>query len=96
MTVTGLCHLADVSERTLQYAFLEITGFSMQQYLMRYRLLRARALLTAGNVNLAREAAVAVGIPHTGRFSLYFRKMYGKSPSMLLTPPSKSSTVSVS
>ena len=84
MTVTGLCQLAGVSERTMQHVFREMTGFSMQQYLMRYRLHRARALLSGGTVGQVKDAAIAVGIPHTGRFSLYFRELFGESPHRLL------------
>lgn len=84
MTVTGLCQLAGVSERTLQNAFREATGLTMQQYLMSYRLHRARALLIEGKVAQVKDAAKACGIPHTGRFSQYFKKLFGESPGQVL------------
>ncbi len=84
MTVTDLCQLAGVSERTLQYTFREATGLTMQQYLMSHRLHRARALLIEGKVALVKDAALACGIPHTGRFSQYFKNMFGESPGQVL------------
>jgi len=84
MTVTGLCQLAGVSERSLQYTFREATGLTMQQYLMSYRLHRARALLIEGKVAQVKDAALACGIPHTGRFSQYFKAMFGESPGQVL------------
>ncbi len=80
MTVTGLCQLAGVSERTLQYIFLQATGLTVRQYLMSYRLHRARALLTEGKVAQVKDAALACGIPHAGRFSQYFKRWFGESP----------------
>ncbi|RLA42821.1 MAG: hypothetical protein DRQ97_13515 [Gammaproteobacteria bacterium] len=84
MTVTGLCQLAGISERTLQYTFLEVTGLTVQQYLMSYRLHQARALLAGGEVVQVKDAAQACGIPHAGRFSQYFKAMFGESPGQVL------------
>ena len=84
MTVTGLCQLADVSERTLQYVFLASTGLTVQQYLMHYRLHRAHALLARGQVGQVKDAAQACGIQHTGRFSQYFKNLFGESPSQVM------------
>ena len=84
MTVTGLCQLAGVSERTLQYTFRKATGLTVQQYLMSYRLHRARALLTGGEVTQVKDAAQARGFHHAGRFSQYFKKLFGESPSQVL------------
>ncbi len=80
VTVTGLCALVGVSERTLQYRFRETTGFTVQQYLMKYRLHRAHALLTHGEYTRIGEVAHAVGIHHPGRFSEYYRRLFGHHP----------------
>jgi len=85
MVVTGLCQLAGVSERKLQYTFLEATGLTVRQYLMSYRLHRAHALLAGGKIAQVKDAAQACGIPHTGRFSQYFKSMFGDSPGQLLS-----------
>ena len=86
MTVTGLCQLVGFSERSLQYNFLDATGLTVQQYLMHYRLHRAHSLLIRGQVGQVKDAAQACGIPHTGRFSQYFKNLFGESPSQLLQP----------
>jgi AraC-like DNA-binding protein len=87
MTLTGLCQLAGVSERTLRYNFTSATGMSLQQYLTHFRLHRAHALLLEGKVAEVRDAAIACGIPHAGRFSQYFKAMFGESPSEVLKRP---------
>jgi len=80
MTLTGLCQLFNVSERTLRYNFKAATGLSLQQYLTHYRLHRARALLQENKVAEVREAAAACGIPHAGRFSQYYKAMFKETP----------------
>jgi AraC family ethanolamine operon transcriptional activator len=89
MTLTGLCQLAGVSERTLRYSFVEATGLSLQQYLTHYRLHRAHALLMESKVAEVGEAAAACGIPHAGRFSQYFKALFGESPSQVLRRPAQ-------
>ena len=87
MTLTKLCQLVNVSERTLRYHFLKTTGLNPQQYLSNYRLHRAHALLVENRVAEVADAARACGIPHTGRFSQYFKAMFGESPSQVLRRP---------
>jgi AraC-like DNA-binding protein len=80
ITMTQLCELVKVSERSLQYVFRGATGMSVQQYLKRYRVHRARELLVSGEAETVREAALACGIPHAARFSQYYREQFGESP----------------
>ena len=87
MTLTALCQLVDVGERALRYSFQKATGLSLQQYLTHYRLHRARALLMNSAVAEVREAAVACGIPHAGRFSQYYKAMFRESPGEVLRRP---------
>ena len=89
MTLTKLCQLVNVSERTLRYHFLKATGLNPQQYLSHYRLRRAHALLMENRVAQVADAARACGIPHTGRFSQYFKAMFGESPSQVLRQTKK-------
>ena len=84
MTLTGLCQLAGISERALRNNFLKATGLSLQQYLTNYRLQKARALLLENKVAEVGDAAIACGIPHAGRFSQYFKALYGEFPSEVL------------
>ena len=87
MTLTALCQLVGVSERTLRYNFLKATGLSLQRYLTHYRLHRARALLVESKVADVRDAAAACGIPHAGRFSQYYKALFGESPGEVLRRP---------
>lgn len=89
MTLTKLCQLVNVSERTLRYHFLKTTGLNPQQYLSNYRLHRARALLVENRVAEVADAARACGIPHTGRFSQYFKAMFGEFPNQVLRRPAR-------
>ena len=84
MTLTGLCQLVGISERALRNNFLKATGLSLQQYLTNYRLQKARALLLENKVAEVGDAAIACGIPHAGRFSQYFKALYGEFPSQTL------------
>jgi len=81
LTITDVCRYANVGERSLQLAFRNFTGSSVQQYLMSFRLLRAKAMLARGSVTRVRDAAVACGIPHAARFSQYYRDRFGQLPS---------------
>ncbi len=84
VTITGLCDLVDLSERSLQYVFRNATGMSIERYLMRYRLHQARLLLVSGRIAKVSDAASICGIPHTGRFASYYREVFGESPSRTL------------
>ena len=84
MTLTGLCQLVGISERALRNNFLKATGLPLQQYLTNYRLHKARALLLENKVAEVGDAAIACGIPHAGRFSQYFKAIYGELPSEVL------------
>lgn len=84
VTMTGLCRLVGVSERSLQYIFRDATGYSVQQYLMNYRLHRARSVLSRGEAEQTVDVAKACGIPHAGRFAQYYKRMFGESPQQTL------------
>jgi len=80
VTITELCQLAGVGERTLQYRFKAATGMPMQQYLMRYRLLQARSLLLRDEGVQIGEVARRCGIQHAGRFAHYYTSQFGEPP----------------
>lgn len=80
ITMTALCRLTGVSERTLEYHFRASVGLSIQQYLMHYRLDRARALLLQGGFEHISDVAAACGIHHPGRFAQYYQRLYGELP----------------
>ena len=82
-SVTDLCKAADVSERTLQYAFQKVMGMTPVAYLTRLRLHRVRQGLRAsthGTTTVSTEA-LRWGFWHFGDFSRAYKNCFGESPS---------------
>jgi AraC-like DNA-binding protein len=84
--VSDLCRVADVSERTLEGAFMEVTGMSPVAYLRRLRLHRVREELLAAEPRSTRVSAAALkwGFWHFGEFSRAYKQCFGESPSVTL------------
>jgi AraC family transcriptional regulator, ethanolamine operon transcriptional activator len=84
--VTDLCRVTGVSERTLEYAFKEITGLTPMAYLIRLRLHRVReALLVATpESTTVSVAALNWGFWHFGEFSRAYKDCFGELPSETL------------
>jgi AraC-like DNA-binding protein len=81
--VTDLCKAAEVSERTLEYAFKEVTGLTPVNYLVRLRLHRVRQALleaTQGSSTVSAEA-LKWGFWHFGEFSRAYKACFGELPS---------------
>lgn len=84
--VTDLCRAANVSERTLEYAFRAVMGLSPTAYLTRIRLHRVhQALLQAqpGSTTVTEEA-LNWGFWHFGEFSRAYRDCFDELPSNTL------------
>jgi AraC-like DNA-binding protein len=86
LSVTDLCRVAAVSERTLQTAFKEVMGLTPLAYLTRLRLSRVRQALTAANRGSTTVSAEALkwGFWHFGEFSRAYRACFGEVPSKTL------------
>lgn len=86
VTILQLCRLTGVSERTLHYAFAEVTGLSPKSYLKAIRLNRARAELMEAPPGPGRIEAVALrhGFDRPGNFAADFRRLFGILPSQAL------------
>jgi AraC family transcriptional regulator, ethanolamine operon transcriptional activator len=87
--VTDLCEAAGVSERTLQYAFKELTGMTPVAYLTRLRLHRVRQALrlaTHASTTVTKEA-LQWGFWHFGDFSRAYKACFGELPSDTLRRP---------
>jgi AraC family ethanolamine operon transcriptional activator len=84
--VSELCATANVSERTLQYAFHDIMGMSPLTYLHRLRLHRARDELCRANKDSTTVTSVAMnwGFWHFGEFSRAYKNCFGEVPSKTL------------
>jgi len=81
--VTDLCRVTGVSERTLEYAFKEITGLTPMAYLMRLRLHGVREALLAATPESTKVSAEALnwGFWHFGEFSHAYKDCFGELPS---------------
>lgn len=88
-SVTDLCRVTGVSERTLEYAFREVMGLSPVTYLIRLRLHRARQGLLKGTHGTTTVTAEAVnwGFWHFGAFSRAYKECFGELPSDTLRRP---------
>ena len=84
--LSELCETANVSERTLQYAFRHIMGMSPLTYLHRLRLHRARDELRKAKTGAVTVTDVAMnwGFWHFGEFSRAYRNCFGEVPSVTL------------
>ena len=84
--LSELCAEANVSQRTLQYAFHDIMGMSPLTYLIRLRLHRAREDLRkaeAGSTTVT-DVAMNWGFWHFGEFSRAYKNCFGEKPSHTL------------
>ena len=86
VTVSLLCSIAGVSERTLQYAFLEHYGVTPKTYLKHYRLNGVRRELWRSNPDTTKVNDVASlwSFWHMGQFAADYRKLFGELPSETL------------
>jgi AraC family ethanolamine operon transcriptional activator len=84
--LTDLCKAADVSERTLEYAFKAVMGMTPMTYLIRLRLHRVRQRLLAAPRDSTTVTAEALnwGFWHLGEFSRAYKKVFGEFPSETL------------
>jgi hypothetical protein len=83
LTLEDLCMATNASPRILQYAFEEMTGTSPLVFLRNHRLHKARRLLLGG-AETVKESAYSCGFSELGRFSRYYRELFGENPSETL------------
>ena len=84
--LSELCAVANVSERTLQYAFQDIMGMPPLTYLLRLRLHWARDELrraTSGTTTVT-DVAINWGFWHFGEFSRAYKNCFAEVPSATL------------
>jgi AraC-like DNA-binding protein len=93
LSVTDLCLVTGVSERTLEYAFRDVLGLTPVAYLTRLRLHRVRRSLLAAEPGSTTVSAQALrwGFWHFGEFSRAYRDCFGELPSETLRRPSHES-----
>jgi len=84
-----LCRIANVSERTLQYAFKERYGIAPNTFVKRWNLNIARCQLLAANPVEANISAICqkLGFQHQGQFATDCKKLFAELPSETLKSP---------
>jgi len=85
-SVSDLCRITGVSERTLQYAFSDHFGISPKRYLREVRLNavhKALARASSGDVKVT-DIANNYGFWHMGQFAADFKRLFSKLPSEVL------------
>jgi len=88
-TIAELCEVAQVSERTLEYAFQERYEMTPNTYLRFYRLNGVHKSLRAAGPASTTVTKVATdwGFWHFGHFTSNYRKLFGQLPSDTLKKP---------
>lgn len=91
ITVNDLCRITGVSERTLQYVFIEHFGISPKRYVMNVRLNAVRkALLRAVPDKVTvYDIAQRFGFWHMSQFAADYRRLFGMLPSETLNKTSR-------
>ncbi len=86
ITITDLCSVANVSERTLRNAFRNVVGVSPKAYLKSLRLNRTRIELknSMNGMTTVSGAAMRNGFSHLSEFSRDYRLFFGELPSVTL------------
>jgi len=86
VTVSQLCMMTEVSERTLQYAFQDQYGVSPKTYLRNFRLNGSRRELLQSDCEIARvnDVASVWGFWHMGQFAADYHNLFGELPSETL------------
>ena len=80
LRVKSLADMAALSASAFHRHFKTVTALSPLQYQKRVRLLHARTLLIAGEVNVT-SAAFTVGYESATQFSREYARLFGRSPS---------------
>lgn len=83
-SVKDLCVAADVSERTLLYAFREAMDLTPTDYLHARRMQLVKEELLSGEANNVTDTATRWGFWHLSRFASDYRRMFGELPSKTL------------
>lgn len=82
VNISTLRTVANVSDRTLQYAFQDKFDVTMQEFLRSLRLSQARSLLadrSKCHLNIG-DVARSLGLWHHGRFTQEYKRMFGETP----------------
>lgn len=85
ISLKELCEFSKVSERTLEYAFLEKYKTGPNSYIKAHHLnlVKKELVKLKGRKVRISDVAVKYGFHHMGQFSIDFKKQFGYSPSKI-------------
>jgi len=86
ISVKELCEVTKVSERTLEYAFVEKYKIGPNAYIKAHHmnLVKKELIKMKGRKVRISDIAIKFGFHHMGQFSLDFKKQFGISPSKII------------
>lgn len=89
VSVADLCNVAQVTQRTLEYAFRETFGLTPLGFihLRRYQATQRDLLAADSKTATVKEIAQSNGFYQMGRFAGRYRELFGESPSHTLNKP---------
>lgn len=79
LTLFKLAAIVYMSPSYFSNLFKQSTGWAPHQYIIRYRVERAKQLLLEGKLSIA-EISMLVGFTHQSHLSHHFRRHFGSSP----------------
>jgi len=79
-----LCRIANVSERTLQYAFKERYGIAPNTFVKRWNLNTVRLLLAHPDDTTVNKICMTFNISHQSQFATDYKKLFAELPSETL------------
>ncbi len=82
-SIADLCAAAGVQKSRLYEAFDEVYGIAPGEYVLKYRLTRARAALLSeeGRSRQIKDIAISCGFLRSGQFARAYRSTFGELPS---------------
>ncbi|MGB6433860.1 MAG: helix-turn-helix transcriptional regulator [Bradyrhizobium sp.] len=85
--ISEICFQLGLSRRSLHRAFHEVFGIGPVKFLRRKRLCAVHSILKESSPEMTTVAQVAIeqGFIELGRFSQYYRAMFGEAPSQTLS-----------
>ena len=85
ISLKELCKVSSVSERTLEYAFLEKFQINPSQYIKAHKLhlVKKHLIMHKGSKPKISDVASLYGFHHLGQFSHDFKRQFGLNPSKI-------------
>lgn len=81
ITIKGIAKALNLSESYVSHLFKEVTGYTVMEYLMNYRLIQAKAYMGLAPLeSTIKECALECGFESDAHFNRFFKKRTGMTP----------------